>query len=79
MTITAPLVIDVGRMQEDAIEELRRGGGQIAEDVEEVMRLLHASGNPQFGNRSFLPVVVVYSREKNSPEEIDSIAADEIL
>jgi hypothetical protein len=78
MNITAPIVVDLGKTDDDSIADLRSGGGQIAADVGQVMRLLQTSGNPQFGNRLLLPVVGVYSRARKHREEKEAIAADNL-
>jgi hypothetical protein len=58
-----PIVIDLSKIGVAEVERLRGGGGQIADDVKETMRLLQLRDLPG-SNRFFVPVVMFYRREK---------------
>ena len=66
MSITLPIVVDLGRTQDAQVDLLRQGGGQLLEDVEEVMRLVRRNTDPDSGNRIFLPIVAVYGRPRRN-------------
>jgi hypothetical protein len=64
MSISLPIVVDLGRTEDEQVDLLRHGGGQILEDVEEVMRVIRRNANPDNGNKIFLPIVAVYRRTR---------------
>ena len=64
MSIALPMVVDLGRTQDEHIDLLRQGDGQIIEDVEEVLRLVRRNANPDSGTKIFLPIVAVYRRAR---------------
>jgi hypothetical protein len=66
MSIALPMVVDLGRTQDAQIDLLRQGGGQLLEDVEEVMRLVRRNTDPDSGNKIFLPIVAVYRRPRRN-------------
>jgi hypothetical protein len=43
---------------------LREGQGQVAEDVEEAMRLLRQRAGPDRADRVFVPIVVLYTKAR---------------
>lgn len=62
-SVADPIVVDLGKIGQFEVERLREGGGQIADDVKEIMGLL--SRKDWHGtNRVFVPVVTLYKREK---------------
>jgi hypothetical protein len=73
MSITLPIVVSLGRTRDEQVELLRQGGGQLVEDVEEVMRLVRQNAGPDCGNKIFLPIVAVYRRARRD----GTAAADE--
>jgi hypothetical protein len=62
-TSAAPIVIDLGKIRYVEVERLRKGSGQIADDVKEIMRAL-SQKNLRGTNRVFLPIVTLYERQK---------------
>ncbi|HJP69956.1 MAG TPA: hypothetical protein VJ846_13750 [Sphingomicrobium sp.] len=62
-TSVAPIVIDLGKIRYVEVERLRKGSGQIADDVKEIMRAL-SQKNLRGTNRVFLPIVTLYERQK---------------
>jgi hypothetical protein len=70
MSVTTPIVVDLGRTRDELIRQLHSGAGRMVEDVEEVMRLVRLNAGPERRNRIFLPIVVVYRRadDDGSPD-----------
>ena len=60
--IAPPIVVDLGEIAHADIERLRGGSGQIAEDVQEVMRLLNVRA--EGSDRVFLPLVMLYNKQR---------------
>jgi hypothetical protein len=60
MSVAPPIVIDLGRARGKDVKELLHGAGELLEELEEVMRLVHHKANPSNSNRLLLPVVAVY-------------------
>jgi hypothetical protein len=65
MSVTTPIVVDLGRTRDEQIDQLRSGSGQLVGDIEEVMRLVRLSAEAENGNRIFLPVVAIYTRAED--------------
>jgi len=81
MSVTRPIVVDLGRARDAPIDRLRQGDGPLVEDVEEVMRLVRLQADPDNSNRIFLPVVVIYRRGRRGGSDTEDDAgsqADEI-
>ena len=81
MSVTRPIVVDLGRARDAPIDQLRQGGGPLVEDVEEVMRLIRLRADPDNSNRIFLPVVVIYRRGRRGDgdaEDDAGVPADEV-
>jgi hypothetical protein len=62
--VITPIVVSLGTTPELDLAEFRSGVGRIAEDVEEIMRLVRRSMPPEQADRVLLPVVVVYADEQ---------------
>jgi hypothetical protein len=73
MTVTTPIVVDLGRASETSIELLREGGGPLIDDVEEAIGLVRQKAGEARSNRIFVPIVVVYTgaSENSSGRDID--------
>jgi hypothetical protein len=62
MNVASPIVVHLGKVYKDHIDELRGGAGPIVEDLEEVMQMVRRNADLEGAKRIFLPVVVVYER-----------------
>ena len=49
--VAPPIVLELGKISRDEVSKLREGQGQVAEDVEEAMRLLRQKAGPDRANR----------------------------
>jgi hypothetical protein len=73
MKVAPPIVVDLGRARPAKIRQFGTGAGQLADDVEEVMRLVRLDLGPADANRVFVPVVAVYTRvDAGRDEDEDS-------
>jgi hypothetical protein len=61
--VGAPLVIDLGRIEREDIDQLGSGSGTILDDVDTGMAFVRQRIDLGDGERVFLPMVVVYTRE----------------
>lgn len=71
--VTAPVVVDLGTAEEQQVRELRGGTGRLVEELEEVLRLVRRDVDSGGGQRTFVPIVAVYTpdredRDEESPE-----------
>jgi hypothetical protein len=74
MSVAHPIVVDLGRIRDEQVEELRQGGRQLLDDVEEVMRLVRREAGADSGNKIFLPIVVVYRRPRRDGSDAEDEA-----
>lgn len=63
MSVTRPIVVDLGKVRQEHIEALSAGSGPLVAEIEEVNRLLCSHPDLDAANWIFLAVVVVYARE----------------
>ena len=71
MTVAVPIVVDLGKISDQAIDELLGGGGQIIDDIEEVLKLIRVRADLPVGNRLFLPVVAVFRRKRTGAAAVE--------
>ena len=64
--IATPVVVDLGKVRHEDIEQLRQGGGRLREDAEEVMRLVRAKVEPNGAKSLLLAIVAVYTEPSSS-------------
>jgi hypothetical protein len=62
--IAPPIVVELGSISHGEVRKLREGQGQVAEDVEEAMRLLRQKAGPDRADRVFVPIVVLYTKAR---------------
>jgi len=62
--VAPPIVLELGKISRDEVRKLREGQGQVAEDVEEAMRLLRQKAGPDRAGRVFVPIVVLYTKAR---------------
>jgi hypothetical protein len=72
MTIASPIIIDLGNAQESHINELLDGGGELLEEVNQAMQLVHKRTAQENGTRILVAIVAVYSEAAHSdtPEQL---------
>jgi hypothetical protein len=64
--VATPIVVDLGKVGHEDIEQLREGDGRLRDDAEEVMRLVRAKVERTGGNRVTLAIVAVYTERSSS-------------
>lgn len=69
MNITSPIVVDLGKTRKETITQFRSGSGQLAEDVQEVMRQVRSSAGPERPGRIFVPVIMICKRPQADQDE----------
>ena len=62
--VAPPIVIELGKISRAEVRKLDEGRGQVAEDVEEAMRLLWQRAGPDRADRVFVPIVVLYTKAR---------------
>lgn len=72
MAIASPIVVDLGTVPEGCIQELLDGTGELLEEVEQVMQLVHKRIAQENGSRILIAIVAVYSEAVHSdtPEQL---------
>jgi hypothetical protein len=63
MNFVTPLVIELGEAAEADVEALLEGKGTLADDIEEVMRLIRQHASASKDARIFVPVVAIYDTD----------------
>lgn len=69
MNISPPIVVDLGNARQDAIRQFGSGSGQLAEDLQEVMRRVRSGAGPARAGRIFVPVIVICQRPEADPDD----------
>lgn len=64
--VAAPIVVDLGKVGHEDLEQLRDGNGRLREDAEEVMRLVRAKVERNGTKRVVLAIVAVYIEPTSS-------------
>jgi hypothetical protein len=64
--VATPIVVDLGKVRHEDIEQLRQGDGRLREDAEEVMRLVRAKVERDGPTRVTLAIVAVYTERSSS-------------
>jgi hypothetical protein len=62
MSVTRPIVVDLGKVRNEHLDALSAGSGPLVAEIEEVTRLVCSHPDLDVPKRIFLPVVVVYDR-----------------
>ena len=62
----APLVIDLGRIEREDIDQLVSGAGTVLDEVDMAMGLVRQRIDFNGSDRVLLPMVVVYTREEDA-------------
>ena len=62
--VAPPIVVELGKISHGEVRKLREGQGQVAEDVQEAMRLLRQKAGPDRADRVFVPIVVLYTKAR---------------
>jgi hypothetical protein len=62
--VAPPIVVELGKISHGEVRKLREGLGQVAEDVQEAMRLLRQKAGPDRADRVFVPIVVLYTKAR---------------
>jgi hypothetical protein len=60
--IAPPLIVELGKIARNDALQLRMGNGPVADDVEEVMRLVRTQAPPEREDTVLLPIVVLYTK-----------------
>jgi hypothetical protein len=63
-TITRPIVIDLGKQRRKAIAGLKRGEGELVDEVTEAVREVVGELDEEAQGKVVVPVVVVYRKRR---------------
>jgi hypothetical protein len=64
MKFAKPIVIELGDASDADVKALLEGGGVLADDVEEAMRLVRDHAAITKDTRTFVPVVAIYDPDE---------------
>jgi hypothetical protein len=64
MIITRPIVIELGEVGDAQLSELLGAGGQLREEIQEVMRLVREGTAHEDRAQTLLPIVAVYTSDE---------------
>jgi hypothetical protein len=62
-SISHPIVIDMGSVRKKRIQQLKKGGGKLADEVAEAVAQVQASLGDD-ANKQIVPVVIVYRQKR---------------
>ena len=58
-----PIVVDLGRVRSKRIRSLKRGEGQLMQEVAEAMETVRGNIGAELEGKTLVPVVIVYERK----------------
>jgi hypothetical protein len=61
--VQAPIVIELGKVKNKKIKQLKRGEGELVDEVNEAMAQLQTRLGEQSNGKSLVPVVIVYRKK----------------
>lgn len=70
LPIPAPIVVELGDIEDAQVEELFRGGGKVLDETREVMRLVQQRVGDGGTARKFVPIVATYIASRN-PRQLE--------
>jgi hypothetical protein len=62
-TITAPVVIDLGKTKQKKIKDLKRGGGRLMDEIFETTQRVRATLGEGAEGKEFIPIVLIYKKK----------------
>jgi hypothetical protein len=68
--VTPPIIVDLGQVSLGEEDRHFASGGAVADDVQEVLRLVSARINVDNGRRTLVPIVVTYSKRERKPGRV---------
>jgi hypothetical protein len=71
--VRRPLVIDLGQIKREDIDELVSGGGRVLDEVDMAIGLVRERIDFNGSDQVLLPMVVVYTREEDAGEVPDRL------
>jgi hypothetical protein len=74
MTFAPPIVIELGEAHGTHLEELLQGTGALAEELEQVMRLVRDRAPQDTSNKILISVVAVYTNAGHRDTEVEAVA-----
>ena len=63
-TVTAPVIIELGRTRRRNIRQLRQGRGRIIDDVNEAIGEVGTSLGDEAQGKQLVPIVLVYRKRR---------------
>jgi hypothetical protein len=73
---TRPIVVDLGSASRKQIRKLKRGTGQLEEEVRDVVRRVRTQLGAKAEHKELVPLVVVYSRKRKQPPTLIELLLD---
>jgi hypothetical protein len=59
-----PVVVDLGKVKNKRIKQLKRGEGPLLEELDDVVAAIEEELADEIGDRAVLPVVVLYRKKE---------------
>ena len=62
--MTAPVVVDLGKVRSKRIKQLKRGTGPLTDEAMDVVRRVQEGMGGDAKGKQFVPVVIVYRKKE---------------
>ena len=66
--ISAPVIVDLGKVKRKQIKQLKRGTGDLILEVREAVEEVVAGLGEEANGREFIPIVVLYREKTKKPK-----------
>lgn len=61
---TRPVIIDLGKVKKKKIKQLKRGRGELLDEVDQAVATAAASLGAEAASKTLVPVVVIYRKKE---------------
>ncbi len=62
--VTTPIIVDLGKQRNKRIKQLKRGRGQLMDEVIEVLDEVQESLGDELEGKTLVPIILLYSKKK---------------
>lgn len=64
MTVSAPIILDMGKTKRRRVRQLKRGRGRLLDDVQDAVQQVSAEMGEQANGKQLVPVVLIYRKKR---------------
>jgi hypothetical protein len=63
-TLSAPIIVDLGKTKRKKVKQLKKGRGSLLDDVQDALQEVATSLGEQASGKQLVPVVLLYQRKR---------------